>query len=110
MSTNEESTQVDSPSLLTSLEDEENAQMCIAEKEFTEVVWKYLSFLRAIAISLTELKDDENQKKREKRKFLAIKKELRNFLIAHIKFLEMNGMCVKTENCSKVFKKRFYLL
>ena len=107
---NEENTKLNSPSLLTSLEDEENAQVYIARKEFTKVVLKYLSFLHVIAITLTKMKDDENQKKREKRKFLAIKKELRNFLIAHIKFYEMYEIYVKTENCSKVFKKRFSII
>ena len=65
---------------------EENSQVYIARKEFSKVVLKYLRFLQVIAITLTKIKNDENQKKREKRKFLAIKKELRNFLIAHIKF------------------------
>ena len=87
MSISEENTKVDSPSLLNSLEDKELVE--IAWNEFNKVFWKYLSFLRAIAREITKIKDDENQKQREKRKFLAIKKELRNFLIAQIKFYEM---------------------
>ena len=89
---------------------EENSQVYIARKEFTKVVLKYLDFLQAITITITKIKDDENQKKREKRKFLAIKKELFNFLIAHIKFYKIYEICVKMENCSCVFKKRFSII
>ena len=80
MSTHKENTQVDSPSVLTSFEDEENAQVEIAEIEITKVVLKYFDFLQAIAIAIKEIMDDENQKKKEIRKFLAIKKSCLIFL------------------------------
>ena len=41
-------------------------QVYIARKEFSIVVLQYLRFLQVIAITLTKIKDDENQK-REKR-------------------------------------------
>ena len=110
MSTYEDNTQVDSPSLLTSLEDEENAQICIATKQFNKVFWKYLIFLLAIAKSLREITDDEDQKQRKKRKFLAIKKELRNFLIAHKKFYDIYEIFVVKEDCSVIFRKRFSVI
>ena len=88
---------------------EEDA-VCIARKKFTEVVCEYFSFLHFIAVTITKIKDDENQKKREKRKFLAIKKELFNFLIAHKKFYKMHEIHVKMENCSRVFKKSFSII
>ena len=89
---------------------EENSQVYIARKEFSKVVLKYLRFLQVIAITLTKIKNDENQKKREKRKFLAIKKELFNFLIAHIKFYRVYEICAKVENCSFVFQKIFSII
>ena len=88
---------------------EEDA-VCIARKKFTEVVCEYFSFLHVIAVTITKIKDDENQKKREKRKFLAIKKELFNFLIAHKKFYKMHEIHVKMENCSRVFKKSLSII
>ena len=108
MSTNEENTQVDSPSLLTSLEEKECVD--IAWKEFNKVVWKYMNFLLGIAREITKIKDDENQKQREKRKFLAIKKELRNFLIAHENFYYIDELYVEKEDCSVVFKERFEII
>ena len=93
--------------MLTSLEDEENEQENIATVQFNKAVMKYLNFLLAIARSFTEISDDENQKQREKRKFLAIKKELRNFLIAHKKFYEINKLYVVKKDGSIVFTNRF---
>ena len=52
----------------------------------------------------------KTKKKREKRKFLAIKKELRNFLIAHKKFYDINEIFVVKEDCSVIFKKRFSII
>ena len=105
-----ENAQVDSPSMLTSLEDEENEQENIATVQFNKAVMKYLHFLLAIARSFTEISDDENQKQREKRKFLAIKKELRNFLIAHENFYYIDELYVEKEDCSVVFKERFEII
>ena len=66
--------------------------------------------MQAIARTITEITDDENQKQREKRKFLAIKKELLNFLIAHENFYYIHELYVKKEDCSVVFKERFSII
>ena len=110
MSTSKENKQVDSSSVLTIVEDEKNADVEIAEKEITKVVWSYLDFLQLVARTTKEIKDDENQKKKEKRKFLAVKKELFNFLIAHKKFYNMYKIYVTAENSSVVCSKKFNII
>ena len=110
MSTSKENTPADSPSLLISFKNDENAQAEIAERKITKVVWKYLDFLQVIAITIKEIKDDENQKKKEMRKFFAIKKELFDYLLAHKKFYNMNKIYVTAENSSVVCWKKIDII
>ena len=79
MSTSKENKQVDSSSVLTIVEDEKNADVEIAEKEITKVIWKYLDFLQVIAINIKEIMNNENQKKERKEKILSCKKGVVQF-------------------------------
>ena len=104
MSTDDEKEQVDYI-FLTRLEKIVQAQVDIAQNEIDKVVWKYFQFLKIVAKTLTDIKDDEDKKKREKRKFLAIKKEFFNFLNAHRKFYNINEITVELKDSSVLYKK-----
>ena len=86
---------------------EENTQVNIVRKEFILVVSKCLLFMLVIAKKIKKIEHDGINKRREKRKFLAIKKELFNFLFAHKKFYNIDRIIVQLEDSSLVYEKSF---
>ena len=104
-SANKPSEPLDNKNSSVRLTGDEQKKVLSVTESILFVINHYIYFILIISDSFTEEEESEAEKKNEMRKFLAVKKELRDFLNAHKRFFTLKDIFVEAEDGSRLYER-----